>query len=365
MPTMADPFARRGRRLFADRQVALGPGGPSLGLMLAPAALGYSINTVTPPDTRNTIPSRVNGSDSVTSFNNPNKALYPSATSTERDTWRNRLCYRTYCNFMMDFGRDKQAASRYTPLSKSAADCPTHTETVEGRSFTFSPREQPAHGLRRALIAAIEVIRDKNEGVPDDQKDRVCIVTFDVAGAAGAKVVQALTYDYSAAQQACTTLQPVQDNVASNNMEVGIQKCRTELAPPSEGGNGRTYSTKIIVPLTDGVPNLYVSTTSTINAYSSGFATSHPGETSEFVGGGYYWLDAPIMQTYLAEADDYQVYPVGLGAGADYDFLDRLTRAAGTGTAAPRNSGDPAEYEMRTKEIFEDILRNARVRLVR
>ena len=102
---------------------------------------------------------------------------------------------------------------------------------------------------------------------------------------------------------------------------------------------------------------------------SSGTISSYIGSNSNtnFYGGGYDWLDAPLMQTHMMSQLKYQTYPVGIGMGTDYSFMDRVARmgrtADGMGQSA-RGSGNPAEYEQRLRDIFTTIIGNPRVRLV-
>jgi len=61
-------------------------------------------------------------------------------------------------------------------------------------------------------------------------------------------------------------------------------------------------------------------------------------------------------------------YEIGIGLGTDYDFMDRLARMGGTDNEdgqAPRTSGNPVGYESELSEIFEDIIENPAVRLVK
>ena len=63
----------------------------------------------------------------------------------------------------------------------------------------------------------------------------------------------------------------------------------------------------------------------------------------------------------------WYLYPVGLGLGTDYDFMDRLARQGDTANdngESPRGSGNPAEYEQRMTEIFTNIITCPKVRLV-
>ena len=73
------------------------------------------------------------------------------------------------------------------------------------------------------------------------------------------------------------------------------------------------------------------------------------------------------MQAARMDADNWDMFAVGMGLGADYDFMDRLARMGGTANGdgqSPRGSGNPAEYEQRLTEIFEEIITNPQVRLV-
>jgi hypothetical protein len=70
------------------------------------------------------------------------------------------------------------------------------------------------------------------------------------------------------------------------------------------------------------------------------------------------------MKTAQLKADRIRVYPVGVGGGCDYDFMDRAARIGGTADAAgqsPRGSGNPADYELR---LQKEIITKPQVRLV-
>ena len=86
--------------------------------------------------------------------------------AARRQGYRNKIGYRTYVQFMMDFGRDGQPASgQYVPLSTSQRRTARGTaKSTDGGTFSFPPREQPTHAARRALIAAIQVIKERNAG---------------------------------------------------------------------------------------------------------------------------------------------------------------------------------------------------------
>lgn len=300
-------------------------------------------------------------SDRISGFGNPYYDAFPDADSSIPLGYRNKIGYRTYVQFMMDFGRDKQPASgQYVPLSRFSPHCPWHSEATDGGVFNFPPREQPTHAAKRAIIAALQVIKERNQGVSDpNQRDWVSLITFDRV--AGTQVVHSLTYDYDSVMQACTTLQAVADDSASTATETGLIAAKNHIASVDSGGQGRRYTNKVVVFLTDGLPNLYSSSTATIDS----FISSHP--SADFYSGSNYAQNAALMQSMSMQLSKWQVFPVGLGLGTDYDFMDRAARLGGTANQdgqSPRGSGNPAEYEQRLKTIFQSIIANPKARLV-
>lgn len=314
-------------------------------------------------------------SDRITGFNNPNGSTFPSASSSLVQAWRNKIGYVSYVQFMMDWGRDRSpdvanstnsdpAVGTKTPLSVLSPYCPYHTETTAAGNFSFPPREQPTHASRRSLIAAIKVVQDMNSGVGASSADRVSLVTFDALDAYHQPEIKvALTNNYQTAMQACTTLQAVGDINASTATENGLILARQHLETPENGGQGRSYASKVLVLLTDGVPNLYSSSNSTISNYiadnpDADFYSSSSGNAAK---------NSVLMQTSMAQGKSGHVYPVGLGLGADYDFLDRVARIAETDKSgqSPRGSGNPAEYEQRLTAIFTEIIKSPGSRLVK
>jgi Flp pilus assembly protein TadG len=299
-------------------------------------------------------------SDRISSYNNPNTATFPSAAGATG--WRNQVGYRTYVQWLMDNGRDiQQDGSTYPQHSQYSSFCPYHSESTAGGTFSFPPREQPTHAARRALIAALQVIKDRNLNITDpNQQDQVSVITFDHRTSGGV-IAQPLTNDFQKAMLTCTKLQAVGDIGASTATETGLIAARQHIAPPSEGGSGRQNVNKIIVLLTDGVPNDYSSGSNTISSYIN----SNP--SSNFYSSGKTAYNAALMQSSQMNAKKWAVYPVGLGLGTDYDFMDRMARMGGTANdngQSPRGSGDPAQYEQRLADIFKQIIDNPRVRLV-
>ena len=299
--------------------------------------------------------------DRLYRLNNPNEDAYPSATL--KWNLRNNVGYESYVNFMLDYGRDERpVGSTYTPLSLNSPLCPIHFESINGENFDFPPRTQPMNSVRRSLIAALQVIRDRNNSFGlSSQRDLVAVMTFDTIDN-GTSLIQGLTDNYGSAMKACTTMQATSDKGQSTTTEAGLRDGFEYLRSKSQGGFGRNGANKVVVLLTDGLPNAFVSPTSVIDAF-----IADNSDEPDIYGGGHYWLDASIMQAKRMQADDWSVYPVGIGFGTDYDFMDRIARIGATAVEGQgvRGSGNPALYEESLQEIFNEIITNSKARLVK
>lgn len=337
--------------MFATQAQVYGAGASGPGLPRVGGLNGrYSMN----------LPPSQDG-DRIDRFNNPNRTSFPKANRNLPRGLRNFIGYLTYTQFLMDHGRDLKPDGRtHVESSIESGACPMHSESVAGRTFDFPPREQPMHACRRSIISALDVVEDRNGVIPSRaHRDRVGVVTFDTVD--GSIVREGLTSDYSAVMESATTLQAVGDKGVSTATEKGLALAREILKPVSEGGQGREFSTKIAVLLTDGMPNAYDVSDVDVDAAAAG------SSGAEFYGGGYYWLDAALMRVGQLEAAKVDTYPVGIGLGTDYDFMDRTARTGGTAGAdgqSPRGSGNPAEYEQRLTEIFEKIIKEPTSKLV-
>ena len=282
------------------------------------------------------------------------------------DYYWDTMSYRSYVMFMMYYGArtSKPGGSLYTPLSQFSADCPYHTESTAGGSFSFPPREMPTHAGRRAIIAALQVIKEVNQSIVDTgQRDWVSLITFDAASN-GAVTQVPLTSDYNTAMQGCTKLQAVADAIGSSTAtEVGLIAAANHIKPQSQGGVGREHTNKIVVLMTDGMPNQYTSSGTAISNYISQHSSSN------FYGGsGSYAKDAALMQTSMVQGNNWYLYPVGLGAGCDYTFMDRMARMGATANdsgQAARGTGNPDDVESVLTDIFEKIITNPKLRLVK
>lgn len=282
---------------------------------------------------------------------------YYSYWTTYLGSYASTIGYSSYVRFMMDQGRDgKPDGANYTPLSQYSPYCPWHSESTAGGTFSFPPREQPMHASRRSLIAALEVVKDRNQSIADtSQRDWVSIIWFDSNSA----LLLPLTSDYGAAMQAATKLQAGSSTCTESPLVIAL----AHLKPQAQGGQGRNQTNKIVVLLTDGMPNQYVSSASTISSYIS----AHPD--SNFYGGsGYSSQNAALMQTMNMQLGKWFLYPVGVGLGCDYGFMDRMARMGVTADKngqAPRGSGSPIDYEAKMTAVFQKIITNPKVRLVK
>jgi len=301
--------------------------------------------------------------DRIDQFSNPG-GTDSDARKGLPEGFRNKLGYRTYVQFMMDYGRDlKPEARTFVPLSIYSHDCPWHWEETPGGRFRFPSREQPMHAVRRALIAALQVAKERNAAVPEpDQRDWVSIVTFDRLTGGGPMVEQPLTADYAAAMLACTRLQAVGDKGASRATEAGLLAAQSHLGFGGQAGRGRPSATKVLVLLTAGGPDLHVTSKAEIDQYASRSRSTDLEATSD------YARQALLVQTARLGEEGWLVFPVGVGRGADHNLMDRLARlghTTGQHGQSPRGSGNPAEYEQRLTDVLEEIITNPRVRLVR
>jgi hypothetical protein len=172
-----------------------------------------------------------------------------------------------------------------------------------------------------------------------------------------------LTGIYGQAMQSCTRLQATGDKDRTTATEAGMIEAYEHIRDREAGGFGRSFAEKVVVVVTDGVPNLYVTYPHEIDSFINDYGRSN--DTSDFYI-GQYWKNAPLMQAAAMSQQHWDVFPVGLGLGTDYDFMDRMARLGGTAVsgAAHRGSGDPTKYESRLTEVFEKIIVTPEVRLV-
>jgi hypothetical protein len=304
--------------------------------------------TGTPPSNRGALPPNQD-SERMTSMGNESVTTY-----------MNKIGYRTYVQFMMDMGRDlRPDGTNYTPLSTLSPLCRRHNETVGGTTFSFPASEQPTHAARRSLIAAMQIVKQRNATVPDSNlRDWVSVVTFDTVN--GTRILQPLTSNYDSTMQLCKDLQGVSDSALSTATETGLLTARNHIKPSDQGGSGRLYTNKVVVLATDGIANLKTSTDGAVNSYK----VANPSTN-------WYGSDMPsnaaLMQAAAMQGSKWRTFSIAFGSDANFDFMDRLARMGGTADdsgEAPRTSGNPAAIESELSTIFTEIITSPAVRLV-
>lgn len=164
-------------------------------------------------------PNRLDG------FRNPDRFAHPRVSPEVLAETAGRIGYRTYLQFMMDFGRGLNPADALpVPLSRRSRHCPLRAETVPGGVISFPPREQPMHAVRRALIAALQLILERNTALPNAEiRDRVAVIGYDAPQSGGAIVFQDLTVDCGSAIRVCTQLQAGCDKPSREEVAAGLR----------------------------------------------------------------------------------------------------------------------------------------------
>ncbi|GEM_PF-1704280 len=133
--------------------------------------------------------------------------------------------YRTYLQFLLDLGRNRwPAKTRDGAWSEFGPGRPLHEEGTAGGVFSFPPREQPMHAVRRSLIAALAGLQRRNALLPDaGLRDRIALIGYDAPQAGGAMIFQPLTTEYRAAMLACQRLQAGSDKTSGEEVEAGLR----------------------------------------------------------------------------------------------------------------------------------------------
>ena len=311
----------------------------------------------------------------VYGLGNPSQSSFPGASWSVLWKDLSTIGYRSYVNFMNDYGwngspqdSDSNLENPSRPgkvqLSKLSPYCPWNDDQVNGETFSFPPRTQPMHACRRSMIAALQTVRERNERMAESAADRVAIVTYDAVHQwSRPTVAHPLDDDYDGAMQACTELQACYDGRASTATENAILLARNILKTPAEhaNGQGRPHANKIIILLTDGKPNLYESSQSTINDWIA------DNPSPEYYDASQPHMNAPLMQAAQAQRDDTLLFGLSMGMGSDGDFMGRLARLANTDTDGQplTTAGDPSRYEEVLTKVLQEIINNAGIRLVK
>ena len=216
---------------------------------------------------------------------------------------------RSYVSWCLDSGRDQIADSSYgndyAQISVNSPNCPYHSESTAGGTFSFPPREYPTHAERRSVIAGLQEVKSKNTTIKDpNQMDWVSIVTFDKTG--DVQTLLNLTSNYDSAMQASTKMQAVGYNGNSTNTESGLSSGYNLIKAKSQGGTGRENTQKVVILLTDGVANLKNSSNSTISSYETANPSTYNG-SSNYYGSSDYNSDAAFMQANIMRTEMVRV----------------------------------------------------------
>ena len=284
------------------------------------------------------------------------------------DWWGNvtsyQFSYKSYVTFLMSYGRDQplvDGTTRYSIMSTKNPSYRAHTETVGtgavAHTFTNWPTpEMPTHALRRAVIAGLEIIQDRNSTVSDSsQMDQVSIVGFDRVG--DVVTIKTLTTNYADVMQAAATLQAcggtTSGNSACTDSEGGLIGAVNEL----NSSRGRASANKIVIFLTDGNANLYESSNNTINNYMN----QHTGGWDND-----YASNAALMQAAMLRGNNWYLYAIGIGSDADQAFMNRMANKGGPAIngAAYTATTSSATCEATLTSIFQGIITNPKLRLV-
>ena len=162
--------------------------------------------------------------------------------------------------------------AQYSIMSINNPNHKTHTEPTDAGAKTLPVAEMPTNAVRRAIIAALQVIKDRNSTITDaSQKDRVSLIVFDAKNTGGDNThVQILNrtdrqlrrrhrlllHEAASLQQTMSTC---------TDSDGGLIMAYDHIKPESQGGAGRENVNKVVVFLTDGQPNLYESNTDDVD----------------------------------------------------------------------------------------------------
>ena len=134
---------------------------------------------------------------------------------------------------------------------------------------------------------------------------------------------------------------------------------------------GREFADKVVVVFTDGAPNVIQSSTAAIDAgiaevpapHSGQFYTSPPLSWPQ----SRYWFNAPLLWTWrMHHQEEWDVFSVGIGFGADPGFSNKMAELGGTAEigADLQAGGDPRTYEENLTKIFKKIIHTPRITIV-
>jgi hypothetical protein len=288
-----------------------------------------------------------------------------------------KMSYKSYVTFLMYRDRNQEMGTvggtkYYTIMSVLNPNYKKHSETVNNVTYdNFPPPEMPTHAVRRAIITALQVIQTRNNTVGEaEYKDKVSIVVFDRKGSGNTLIRQELTAEYADAIQSAKTLQACYYGDECTDSDGGLIVAGKHLLPHNATtnplGKGRENSNKVVVFLTDGLPNLYESSTTDISnakkTHSSGWGSS----TAQ---------DGALLQALNMQGKNWSLYAVGVGVNGSQSFMDLMAGMAQTQIPKVDVNGketkgaydiakDVNTYETTLKDIFNRIISNPKLRLV-
>jgi Flp pilus assembly protein TadG len=280
------------------------------------------------------------------------------------DSYSSQLGYRRYVYFMMTKGRDQKVNGIYTPWAVGDTgdpnpNCVRNIDPVPipGVSLVlyFPAREQPTHSCRRSAIAAIQEIWDRNANTPASLRDQVSIITFDTQAGTSDPPIHSLDADYETAMLKCADLQATGASGVCTATGYGLRKAIEYL-----NANGRTNANKVVVLLTDGMPNIYVPD------------PNHPlplPPQYNLLDYGNNAKDSALLEGAVIQGNKWSFYPVGLGLGCDDGFMSRMYSVS-LGQNYPNlvnpytGGSDPYQMETKLRDVFHQILSHPKMRLV-
>ncbi len=281
-----------------------------------------------------------------------------------------QIGYKTYLQFLMDRGRDLRvdgtssltSTKQYTAMSINSALCKYHLESTDAGDLSFPTREMPTHAARRAIIAAMQIVKERNSLVSDSyQRDWVSLFRYDTENTSGDTTrvmkIQSLTDNYDSVIDVSRNLQACGTTGYCTDTDGGLILAKNHIKAESEGGAGRERVNKIVVLLTDGMPNLYESDPNDVDDAQDEDPTGW---------GSGYAQNGALYQALLMRKANWYLYPVGVGLNSSQAYMNLLAVKAGTATNGKgfTIASDCTAYENQLKEIFTKIITRPKLRLV-
>jgi Flp pilus assembly protein TadG len=280
------------------------------------------------------------------------------------DSYVSELGYKRYVYYMMTKGRDQKVSSIYTPWAVGATgdpnpNCVRNIDPVPipgvSLALTFPAREQPTHSCRRSAIAAIQEIWDRNANTPASLRDHVCLITYDTQAGTPDSPIHTLDADYETAMRKCADLQATGASGVCTATGYGLRKAIEYLDT-----HGRINANKVVVLLTDGMPNIYVPDPNHPLPMPAQYDQLDYGNTAK---------DSALLEGSVIQGNKWSFYPVGLGMDCDDDFMGRLYSTSlgqnNPNLANPYTGGsDPYQMETKLRDVFHQILSHPKMRLV-